>query len=210
MSALTLAGGELRALTIRQPWASLIAHRAKTVETRSRPTSYRGPVLIHAGASADTWNELDAPSLASERGTIDAVLRAFDLIRPDGSWFSPFVDRDAIDLGPDLSLPLGAVVAVANLVDCVPIVRDHEMASAPFAFENFEGDVFALDAGQYEHVRRGEGPFGDYRPGRFALLLADVARLPEPVPARGQQAVPWRVPADLAAKVREQLTGVAP
>ena len=39
----------MKALTIMQPWASLIACGAKTIETRSWPTKYRGPIAIHAG-----------------------------------------------------------------------------------------------------------------------------------------------------------------
>lgn len=38
----------MKALSVRQPWASLIAEGRKTVELRSRRTSYRGPVLICA------------------------------------------------------------------------------------------------------------------------------------------------------------------
>lgn len=42
-----------RILTVRQPWASLIAAGAKTVEVRSWGTSYRGPVAILAGLGRD-------------------------------------------------------------------------------------------------------------------------------------------------------------
>lgn len=46
-----------RALTIKQPWATLIAAGIKDVENRSWPTSYRGPLLIHAGKAFDhDWN----------------------------------------------------------------------------------------------------------------------------------------------------------
>ena len=38
----------MRALTIYRPEAELIATGAKTIETRPRPWSYRGPLLIHA------------------------------------------------------------------------------------------------------------------------------------------------------------------
>ena len=38
----------MRALTLWQPWASLVAIGAKQWETRSWGTSYRGPLLIHA------------------------------------------------------------------------------------------------------------------------------------------------------------------
>lgn len=42
-----------RALTVRQPWASLITSGLKDVENRSKPTSYRGTLLIHAGLATD-------------------------------------------------------------------------------------------------------------------------------------------------------------
>lgn len=35
-------------LSVRQPWASLIAWGDKTIEHRSWETPYRGPLLIHA------------------------------------------------------------------------------------------------------------------------------------------------------------------
>ena len=45
----------MKAITIRQPWASLIVsldqngRPLKSVETRSWKTGYRGPLAIHAG-----------------------------------------------------------------------------------------------------------------------------------------------------------------
>ena len=39
----------MKAITVRQPWASLIAAGVKTIETRSWRTDYRGPIAIHAG-----------------------------------------------------------------------------------------------------------------------------------------------------------------
>lgn len=39
----------MRALTIRQPWASLILAGKKTIETRTTTTKRRGRVLLHAG-----------------------------------------------------------------------------------------------------------------------------------------------------------------
>lgn len=39
---------ELRGLSLLQPWAGLIAAGAKTIETRSWDTTYRGQVAIHA------------------------------------------------------------------------------------------------------------------------------------------------------------------
>lgn len=39
----------MKALTVKQPWANAIIRLGKDVENRSRPTSYRGPLFIHAG-----------------------------------------------------------------------------------------------------------------------------------------------------------------
>ncbi len=39
-----------KVLTVRQPYASLLVGGVKDVENRSRRISYRGTVLIHAGA----------------------------------------------------------------------------------------------------------------------------------------------------------------
>ena len=43
----------MKALSIKQPWAWLIVNGHKDVENRSWYTSYRGPVLIHAGKKID-------------------------------------------------------------------------------------------------------------------------------------------------------------
>ena len=39
----------MRVLTIKEPFASLVAHRIKKIETRSWKTKYRGEIYIHAG-----------------------------------------------------------------------------------------------------------------------------------------------------------------
>ncbi len=41
----------MRALSVRQPWASLIALGLKPDETRTFAVSYRGPIAIAAGAT---------------------------------------------------------------------------------------------------------------------------------------------------------------
>lgn len=40
----------MKVITIQQPWASLIMIGAKSIETRSWATKYRGQILIHASA----------------------------------------------------------------------------------------------------------------------------------------------------------------
>ena len=43
----------MKAITIKQPYASLIAAGIKTYEFRTWKTKYRGELLIHAGKSVD-------------------------------------------------------------------------------------------------------------------------------------------------------------
>lgn len=44
---------QLLALSLKQPWATLLAHGLKTIEVRKWPTARRGTVLIHAAKIAD-------------------------------------------------------------------------------------------------------------------------------------------------------------
>lgn len=43
----------MKVLTLKQPWATLVAEGIKTYEFRSWKTNYRGKILIHAGAGID-------------------------------------------------------------------------------------------------------------------------------------------------------------
>jgi len=87
----------MKAITLWQPWAQLVAIGEKTVETRSWPTKYRGEIAIHAAKnlpSKSTYNHLRSLST-----------------KADGS---PSV------LGPFQDLPKGCIVAIAELHDVQP------------------------------------------------------------------------------------------
>lgn len=43
----------MKAISLTQPWASLVIDGRKHIETRSWPTSFRGVVAIHAAKSID-------------------------------------------------------------------------------------------------------------------------------------------------------------
>lgn len=45
----------MKALSLTQPWATLVALRAKRIETRSWYTSHRGPLVIHAAQGYPEW-----------------------------------------------------------------------------------------------------------------------------------------------------------
>lgn len=81
------------ALTLHQPWATLIALGAKRYETRSWEPNYRGPLAIHAGKT------LDREICARE---------PFREVLCDAG----YADLDA--------LPSGALIALAILGDAVP------------------------------------------------------------------------------------------
>jgi len=53
----------MKALSVRQPWAWLIAHGLKPVENREWETHYRGPVLIHASKTFSEEDFLDCQAL---------------------------------------------------------------------------------------------------------------------------------------------------
>jgi hypothetical protein len=88
----------MKAITIHQPWASLIAVGAKRFETRSWPTMHRGPLAIHAGKQVDReicQQEPFRSVLAKHGYTAD-------------------------------NLPTGAIVAVGNLNMCYKVVGVNE------------------------------------------------------------------------------------
>lgn len=162
----------MRALSLTQPWASLVAHDEKRIETRSWPTSYRGPLAIHAAKGFP-------------RPARDLCIR-----EPFASAFRRAGLGGHALLNPGKSLPLGVILAVVTLVDCVPTVN------ADLALE-------ALEADSPDRVEK-ERAFGDYTAGRYAWVLADVQRLREPVPARGALGL-WSLPASVQALVDVEL-----
>ena len=53
----------MKALSLTQPWATLVVIGAKRIETRSWHTSYVGPLLIHAAkAIPSSWGQLQLPA----------------------------------------------------------------------------------------------------------------------------------------------------
>lgn len=76
----------MRVLTISEPFASLIASGRKFVENRSWPTTYRGPLAIHAGKGTQyrTRKQLEA-EFADSVGCIIAtceVVACIELAQP--------------------------------------------------------------------------------------------------------------------------------
>ncbi len=73
----------MKALTIKQPWASLIINKHKKYEFRSWKTNYRGKILIHAGKSIEkdmlkkfeNYNlDINTSSIIGEAEIVDCIL----------------------------------------------------------------------------------------------------------------------------------------
>jgi hypothetical protein len=81
----------MKALTIWQPWASLIVEGSKDIENRSWSTDYRGPLLIHAGAHKPTKREREMFDLGPlQLGGIVGVAQLVDCVRDHpSSWAMP-------------------------------------------------------------------------------------------------------------------------
>lgn len=87
----------MKAITLWQPWASLLACGVIEYETRSWSTKYCGPMAIHAAASEPKNFVYQMSS------TINSILGADNTI----------------------DYPRGAIIATANLIACHEIKEDN-------------------------------------------------------------------------------------
>lgn len=98
---------QLKALTVKQPYAELLAVGAKKYETRSKPAKYRGPIAIHAGK--------DTLSYA-------VLMTETTVVSDSGAWHKR---RDAIRAALDAAnlwdIAFGAIIAYADIVNCYPV-----------------------------------------------------------------------------------------
>lgn len=85
----------MKALSIRQPWAWLVANGHKPIENRTWKTKFRGRVLIHASKGMTNDEYDDALATAMHAG--------------HRSYFPP---REKLERG--------GIVGVATIIDCVP------------------------------------------------------------------------------------------
>jgi hypothetical protein len=107
----------MKALSLWQPWASLIAIGAKRYETRSWPTRYRGPLLICA---AKTMNR------EVQRALLDVEIQ-----------------KAMVGAGITI-IPFGMAVCLVDLVGCYPTeAMSKEQIGADLPFGDFTPGRYA-------------------------------------------------------------------
>lgn len=137
------------ALTLRQPWASLVALEAKRIETRSWRTSYQGWLAIHA---AKTLSKTER--LLCEQEPFRAALLCDASLDPTCLLAT--------------QLPRGCIIAIARLDSCLPM----EAIEWPDEPERNFGDYASGRYAWYlSHIHRLPQPI----PARGALGLWRVA-----------------------------------
>lgn len=156
----------MKAITIWQPYASLVSIHKKPDETRGWPTKYRGPIAIHAGVK---------PAHEMDLETIRACHNAFGLATE--SLFPEYVR----------GLPHGSIVAIAKLVECWKVIEHTQTAIILMQSNGVGEDKVSIHEPYLA--------FGDYSVGRYIWGLADIHALPEPIPAKGKQGLwNWEPP----------------
>ena len=85
----------MKAITIKQPWASLIVEGIKDIENRTWPTKFRGRILIHSGIKIDQSYFIEkiwGIPLDVQKNGREAILRG---------------------------MPIGSIIGSVEIVDCV-------------------------------------------------------------------------------------------
>lgn len=156
----------MKAISLWQPWASLVALQEKLWETRSRQISHRGPIAIHA-----------------------AKVTEHALIYTRCDPFKSAMERNAI--ADRKELPYGAIVAIANLSEIVTTTEwlrrfcktpADRKADKEYCFGNYEPGRFAW---HLENIRPLVKPL-QMRGRQFVWTLTGAeeaqiyARLPQP------------------------------
>lgn len=147
----------VKAVSLWEPWASLMALGAKTIETRDRKVHFRGLLLIHA---ARKWSIEQERFLMTPE--VQEALRPLIAEHP--------VHRGHTDQVREYHLGRGRALALVKLHACVST-----------------SGVFSPDlVPELRAMVDRERTFGDYRPNRWLWVTSDRQRL-KPFQVRGHQ-----------------------
>ncbi|MER2126314.1 ASCH domain-containing protein [Solibacillus sp.] len=125
----------MKVITIKQPWATLIALGEKKFETRSWATKHRGPLAIHAGKSIDR----------------------------DACEYIPI--KEALEkhgISNYKELPTGVILATTILTNCHKVPEEHTVEGIEFGkmlrgdevyFGNYEAGRFAWELSEIQVIK---------------------------------------------------------
>ena len=137
----------MRALTLHQPWAQLMVWGLKNIETRSwpAPSNIIGQrIAIHAGKRKPRPTEWN---IEMQRAVLQRA-------------------------GGSRSMPMGAVVATAKLIECMQVMSDPE-SSGLVICRGF-GEIG--EGTEYEATIATD-PYGDFSVGRWLWVFQDLHRV---------------------------------
>lgn len=168
----------MKAITLTQPWATLVAIGAKHFETRDWRTNHTGILAITAGKTIPS-------ELGGERG-----FRATCGEQPF------FAALSAAGYANPASLPRGEVVAITTLRGCYTTNLFTRLFDNPkTVIKGWDDEYEKWEVEPALHERA----FGDYGPDRYAWALDNVIKLADGEhPCRGWQKV-WNLPDEIAA-----------
>lgn len=182
----------MKAISLWQPWASLIACGAKPFETRSwaPPRDLIGqPIAIHAAKKVDKGAAQFATDLmygqfktSEPYRSNPHLLEGFPLGDKLADSFRGTADELMGAFGQAV-MPAGCIVCIARLDAAFLLDEPAERTSVPAA-----GAVRRLTSRPMPEcftVRYDD--FGDYAPGRWAWLLRDVKPLRPAIAMKGAQ-----------------------
>ena len=151
----------MKALTLTQPWATLVAIGAKKIETRSWNTNYRGKLAIHAAKGFPQ----DAQHLC--------------FVVPFRDYLGDYVKLNETYFGKH-KFPLGAVIATCDLVKVIRIYANSNVPGKP---ELMFGDY---SVGRYMWILENVEVFPEPIPAKGALGLWDWSGLTLRAPGRAE------------------------
>lgn len=120
----------MKALTLWQPWASLVAFEEKKVETRIWETKYRGLLAIHAAAKGPQWG------LGESQWERDFRLFLAD-VESRNNWTKGHY-------WPNGSKAVGAVLCIVELVSIQETTEiADELSAQEYTFGNYQEGRYA-------------------------------------------------------------------
>ncbi len=169
----------MKCLSLWNPWAVLWASGQKKIETRSWPYQGELPCVLAVHASKKWTGELsDVAEMEPFRSSLKSLGVNFSI---------PVPGRKAA-----WGMPLGAVVGMVRLVECVNTLT----LIAPKLSPKLSPCLGVKYLDQFPN----EQAFGDFTPGRYGWCADRFCLLENPIPCVGRQSI-WELPVEVAAQI---------